>query len=347
MSAGRSVRRRRRQRKGELTALLDVLFILLFAALVQAHQRVDDAEHRVALVADDAQLDAGAAALGLADAGVGDAGVGDAGATDAGAGDAGATDAGATDAGATDAGATDAGRDAAVPGDEPISPYRAQVQWAQRLVAEGVRGSDVMTLSIDRSGALVGLETWRDGVTTRRQLWYPLLREVPEVESYLRFVYRGDARDEHRLCSIARREHEPPRDDLAGVIVMITVDVPLRELNLALRDGLMADAGRCFQDTGGIAILLDPEPESAPSRGAGVDATPAGPTDDAAPTGGDGPGAAGAAGAAGATGATGATGAASAIGPTPVGEAGAISPAAGVPRAAPSAADPSVELEWE
>lgn len=68
------MRRRRRKRSSELTSLIDVLFILLFASLVQARQTI---EHEPAdtLVVDAGLPDAGPPDAGPPDAGLPDAGL--------------------------------------------------------------------------------------------------------------------------------------------------------------------------------------------------------------------------------------------------------------------------------
>lgn len=232
------MRHRRRRRAAELTPLLDVLFILLFATLVQTRHAAE-----------------GGAPAGMSDAGVDAASAADAGIVDAGPA------AGAADADRGDAGASDAG------GHETRAHRRAA------LIAGSVRYRDVLVVEVSAAGDVVGRARWRDGVLlSKERLHHRLLREVPPEESDMGIEYRGDSRPEHRLCQIALASIDLATPDLATpdlaapdlatpdldrALVVIVADTPLGELPLALRDGLLRDAGRCFDNAGGVAILID------------------------------------------------------------------------------------------
>lgn len=215
------MRRRRRKRSAELTPLLDVLFILLFASLVQARERVerdleDRAEHTAAPAP--APIDAGApdaAPDAMPDA--------------------------ALDAGATSA-LADHGR------------------RLSALIAGAVHGRDAFAVEVSETGHMVEIRHWRGGALIRRESLQHLLVTVPPEESSPELVYyRGDTQPGHRICPVVLAHVEPPRPDLARALVVITADTPLADLPLALRNGLVRDAALCFEDAAGVAVLLDPE----------------------------------------------------------------------------------------
>ena len=234
-----SMRHRRRRRAAELTPLLDVLFILLFAALVQTRHAAERGPHA-------STSDAGADA---ADAVVVDAGP-------------------VEDAGAADANRGDAGPLASDP-----ESYEARARRRAARIAGSVRYRDVLVVEVSAAGYVERRARWRDGVLqSEERLHQRLLREVPPEESDMELEYRGHKRPEHRICQIALASIDLAAPDLAApdlaapdlaapdlnrALVVIVADAPLRELPLALRDGLLRDAGRCFDDVGGVAILID------------------------------------------------------------------------------------------
>ncbi|WP_428269357.1 hypothetical protein [Haliangium sp.] len=214
-----------------------MLFILLFASLVQAREAVERDVHARAATPDPGR-----------DGGVEDAGllVLDAGPTP-------------TDAAAPD----DAGLDPAA------RAHQRRVHAAERLVAGGVRGREVFAVKVSGIGDVIAIEHWRDGVSVRREdLDWPLIREVPAEESDQELAYRGEVQPAHRICSIVLAQADPPRPDLGGAVVVIAVDTPLHEVARALRDGLVRDTGGCFEDAAGLAILLDPDGDPAGWLGA-------------------------------------------------------------------------------
>jgi hypothetical protein len=228
------MRRRRRKRSSELTALLDVLFILLFASLVQAR---DTVERQV--------RDQAAPPL---DAAVPDAGL----PTDA------APDAPVADAGqppdAPDAATETLAPDAAAPA------YSHRARQLSALVAGAVHGRDAFVVEVTAPGYVVELRHWRDGALRRRQpLQHRLVETVPPEESNEELRYLGVSQPGQRICPLVRDRLDSPQPDLGRALVVITVDAPLAGLSRALRDGLVRDAALCFQDAAGVAILLDPE----------------------------------------------------------------------------------------
>jgi len=225
------MRRRRRKRSSELTSLIDVLFILLFASLVQARDTMDREPVDTLVV-------------------------------DAGLPDAGPADAGAPDAGPPDAGPPDAGPPDAQPGDDETSPatgmYRERARRLSAVMAGAVQGVDAFVVEVAATGYAVEIRRWRDGVLLHRQAVQHRLVAVPPDRSSEFPEYLGVNQPWMRLCPLVLAGLPQPQPDLGRALVVITVDAPLGDLSLALRDGLMADAGRCLQDAGGIAILLDP-----------------------------------------------------------------------------------------
>jgi len=261
------MRRRRKKKASELTSFVDVLFILLFAALVQA---------RGVAARDDgpAPTDDPASPASLGDAGV-DADPGDGGvAPDAESG---------ADAMASDANVTDAGLDGGALDDS--ESYSARSLEIARTMASAVGSQPVAIVEITTTGQLAALTYWREGRELRRdELHYPLLYQRP-VDDDFEYDYRGQRNERHRLCAIVRDHFTgasaglspglspgPPDAgadagatpgvvtsvDISEMVVFITLDAPLAELPWALRRGLEFDAKRCFNDFGGLAILIRP-----------------------------------------------------------------------------------------
>lgn len=238
------MRRRRHKRASELTSLIDVLFILLFASLVQARNSMQRDEPADTLVVD----------AGLPDAG---------------------PDAGPPDAGPADAGPVDAGDAAPGPDDGGVvratSPHRARARRLAATVASAVQGGDVFVVEVAAAGYATEIERWRDGARLDRQVVQHRLVDVPPNHSSEYPAYLGENRPWQRLCSVVLGSLPQPQPDLSGAVVFIIVDVPLEDLPLGLRDGLVEDAGRCRLDTGGIAILLDPANSNWQGKLDGID----------------------------------------------------------------------------
>ena len=279
------MRRLRKKRASELTPLIDVLFILLFASLIQARS-VASGENtaRSSRRAEDSptasRFDAGAAAAtrGEPDAGLPDAGLPD-----------------ASDADPLDASAAG-------------TSYGARSLLAAQTMASAIGNKPVTVVEIAATGHLEAITYWSQGAITRRdQLNYPLLYEVPGDESDFEIDYRGEINQRHRLCSIVRdhsgqvsppghtgetvqdtgqssqhpdadvRQPDPravadstPGADRADdspartseMIVLVTTDAPYSDLPWALRRGLERDSERCFNGFRGLAILIKPPDES-------------------------------------------------------------------------------------
>ena len=222
------MRRRRHKRASELTSLIDVLFILLFASLVQARDSMEREEAAGALVVD----------AGLPDA---------------------MPDAGPPDARPPDAGPADAA--AAGPGDEAARVADVHREHARRLsalVAGAVHGREVFVVEVAATGYAVEIRHWREGALVRRQAVQHRLVAVPADAPSEFAEYLGEDQPWQRLCPLVLASLAQPQPDLGRALVVITVDAPLADLSLALRNGLERDAALCLQDAGGIAILLDP-----------------------------------------------------------------------------------------
>ncbi len=213
-----------------------MLFILLFASLVQARDTIDRGD--------------------LADTLVMDAGLPDAGPADAGPPDAGPPDAGPPDAGPPDAGPPDAQA-----GDDGTSPatgmHRERARRLSAVVAGAVQGVDVFVVEVAATGYAVEIRRWRDGVLLHRQAVQHRLVDVPPNHSSENPAYLATNQPWQRLCPLVLASLPQPQPDLGQGLVLIIVDAPLGDLSLALWEGLKYDAAQCRQDAGGIAILLD------------------------------------------------------------------------------------------
>ncbi|HWN68821.1 MAG TPA: hypothetical protein VNM90_14385 [Haliangium sp.] len=225
------MRRRRRKRSSELTSLIDVLFILLFASLVQARYSVES------------QVRDQISPPVAADAGIRDAGP--------------PVDAVPADApGAADAAVSTP--DAAAADAPP--PYRQRARQLSALIAHAVYGRQAFVVEVTSAGHVVEIQHWRDGALLRRQpVHHRLIETVPPEESNEELRYLGNEQPGQHICPLVLTQLEPRAPDFARALVVITVDAPLAALPLALRNGLARDSGLCFQEAAGIAILLDPE----------------------------------------------------------------------------------------
>lgn len=233
-------RRRRRARGGQLTPLIDVLFIVLFASLIQARQRVDHARAATAPVPAE-EPNAAAAPIEGPDAPSAPA---DAAARSD------AVDAAAPLPPTTDADST---ADAAADSDSTAdadSAYRARVRQLSTTIAAATREREIFVAEVAQSGHLVELQRWRDGaMLASRRLHHRLVR--PWLD------FTGPEQPQQRLCAIVAAQQQPPSDDLGQALVVIHTDAPLEDLPRAQRSGLARDAAMCFQDARGVGLLLD------------------------------------------------------------------------------------------
>lgn len=214
-------RRRAHKRSAQLTPLIDVLFIMLFAALIQARGH-------------SARPEPGAAS---ADAGPPDAGPADAGVADAG----------------PDAAALDASLDAG-PG-----PHLAQSRRVAEIVARAVRNRDAFVVEISAGGEVLSMKRWSGGeIIQRDNRREGLLRPPLPGEPVDEMVYRGVRKDDMRICSLVHARFASLSDELELPLVLIILDTPRDELPLALDRGLAMDLTRCRDEAGFVGILIDP-----------------------------------------------------------------------------------------
>jgi hypothetical protein len=222
-------RRRRRNRAAELTPLIDVLFILLFASLLQARTVVERDATPAGIVAQDAGPDASV--------------------------DAAMQDAGA-DARVQDASAYDAA-DASV--DAGPSEHLVQSREIAARLASAVENRDVFVVEVDGEGHVTAMARWQQGEEVRRdRVRYRLVRPVLPGESDQELVYLGSADAAARVCPLVRESFDRAADDQDPFLVLVLLEVPLVELPLALYRGLTADMRACFADAAGVGILLQP-----------------------------------------------------------------------------------------
>jgi hypothetical protein len=212
------VRRRESTRYSSLTSLLDVLFILVFAALIHAAATVERAHGEAVAEIEPPPLPP-APAL-------------------------------AHDAGPPDLGA--AGRDA-----DPIEPSRAQLyEEALAELAHAIERRSATFARISPAGVLVSIERDPDrtGSIRELELGVPLLERVPDAD--VGTVYLGERIPELRVCTVVRRQLG--RDDLGDELVIIIPEAPLAELEVALVRGLRRDQERCLRDEGAVGVVVDP-----------------------------------------------------------------------------------------
>ncbi|MFO0549612.1 MAG: hypothetical protein U0271_14560 [Polyangiaceae bacterium] len=88
-----------------------------------------------------------------------------------------------------------------------------------------------------------------------------LIEDVPQPD--IAIAYIGDHDPERRVCRAVARALE--REDLSPYLVIITTDVPLGDLTVALVAGLKRDAERCLTEQRGVAIVVDPIAATPPS----------------------------------------------------------------------------------
>ncbi len=217
--------RRRARKVPELTSLLDVLFILVFATLVDLRGRP---EAGAAVEGDVPPIEA-------ADAG-----------------------APAADAAARATGPADAGppfnANAFM-----IEMQRTRIRAAAARLMSGVRTHAAILVGVASAGE--GATASAEIVSIDRQgagpgdLEIKLLR--PSLDQTRKIEYRGATERDDRLCEIVRRELGL-RPDLGRALVVVTTDRPFAELPYALVAGMQEDARSCLDDANGFAILLDP-----------------------------------------------------------------------------------------
>jgi hypothetical protein len=230
-----SSRRRRAARTASLTPLLDVLFILLFASLIQAHGAIEKSAVRATELAHEGSM-----------AGTGDAGAPDAGAFDAAAGDAGTPD-----------GRSTAIAIASAP-DETAYLLRSRI--AAEALSDAILGMDIYTLEVSERGRVFAISRKVDGDQTAREPFeHQLLRRVPAAESAAEYEYVGFGG--FGICTLVRDHFALQTDASRRPMVMVMLTVPFADLPLALARGLKRDLSRCLGDAGGVGMLVQPGDE--------------------------------------------------------------------------------------
>lgn len=226
------MRRRRPKRSSELTPLIDMLFILLFAVLVQSQRAGNQASIAAPVSPSSAS---GPSPQTPADAAPGD---------------------------------SQAMADAARPADGaaslPLKPADEHIDRARKLaevMAQSVKQRDVFVVEVTGQGEIAAMERFSGGMRRRRdQTDYRLLRPVLPGQSDAELRYLGDAEPASRLCPLVKQHFEPAADALRALVIVVT-DAPLARFPLALRDGLIADTAECYAEAGAIAVVIDTDLE--------------------------------------------------------------------------------------
>ena len=214
---------RQKRRIPELTSLLDTLFILVFAALIQARAGSEStaaAEERLAAQEATEEVPSDAAA---------DAGVED-------------------DAGAA---VPDAGAEALA-----AQAERERIARSTAHFVGAIRSQGTILVVVSGEGYIASItQQTPEETLPAEELKIKLLRDSEDPD--VRLVYRGHEGKENRVCEVTRRELglEP---DLGRAVVVITADRPLADLPYSLVTGLADDAAACFDDANGLGILVDP-----------------------------------------------------------------------------------------
>jgi hypothetical protein len=78
-------------------------------------------------------------------------------------------------------------------------------------------------------------------------------------------AYRGDRDRDLRVCGVVARALDATKPaGLRDVLVVIAPAAATSVLPHALVDGLRADEARCGADTGGLAVIVEPQPPQPP-----------------------------------------------------------------------------------
>ena len=198
-------------RYSELTSLLDVLFILVFAALVQAAGLVDRARR--------APPDAPSPKR--------------------------------------------AARAVQPPKPTPFDPMKATAtsareaavirrQAAASLVAASARAG-IVRVEVSSTGHITRVLSDIGGKHRANTLSIPLLERVSDPN--IGVAYLGHRSPALRVCSAVRRSLGGR--DLNEALIIIRTTRPLRDLPVALVEGLRSDQRRCYREERGLAVLVD------------------------------------------------------------------------------------------
>ncbi len=117
-------------------------------------------------------------------------------------------------------------------------------------LAADLEGRPAVVARVSSDGVLTALEL----PDRRIELGVPLLERVPEPDIVV--AYLGDRSAELRICAIAVLRLGVA--DLSEHLIVISPDVPLADLTVALVAGLRRDAERCLAEQRGAAVVVDP-----------------------------------------------------------------------------------------
>jgi hypothetical protein len=210
---------RRAAQSASMTSLIDVLFILLFAALVSSVDRT-----RARAAEPEPVTSASARPAGSASA----------------------SPPGPAASGPSPSATASA---PAVPASS--APLRARAVGAlARLLSE--RRAHYVRVSAE--GILTAIESEGAGEIVQRDMAVPLLARVADPDVVLEYL--GDRNADLRICSLVLRETGGP--DLRRDLIVILPERSLATLPLALARGLVSDVERCSVQQG-LAVVVDPE----------------------------------------------------------------------------------------
>lgn len=212
--------RRTRVRYSELTSLLDVLFIVVFAALVQASGLVARARRAPQKEPPKrTQATSARPATPALDAGIP----------------------------ADVAAATRAPR--------PLDPKVLRRLAASAVVAASLRSGVVLRVQVSAAGRITHLTVKTGGRERSVAVDIPLLERVPDPN--VGVAYLGHKSAALRVCTAVRRALG--WRNLREALVMLQPAVPLARLQVALVEGLRADQHRCYPEERGLAVIVDPD----------------------------------------------------------------------------------------
>lgn len=134
----------------------------------------------------------------------------------------------------------------------------ASVEALHSRAIDDLRARPALIARVSENGTLHMLELG----TRRVELDVPLTEQVPDPD--VAIAYLGDRSADLRICKIAALHLGLP--DLAPYLVIISPDVPLRDLTVVLVAGMRRDVDRCLVNQRAVAVVVDPAADN--ERGA-------------------------------------------------------------------------------
>jgi hypothetical protein len=134
-----------------------------------------------------------------------------------------------------------------------IDPERLRKVAVAEILA-GLESRQAVVARVGPDGRLRQLERRQDDKPLVTPVELPLVERVPDPDVNL--VYLGERSPDLRLCNLIRLQLGAA--DLADTMVIVSLDVPLEQMSVALARGLQRDVDRCTGDQRGVAVLLDP-----------------------------------------------------------------------------------------